>query len=81
MMTEAERRKARLIEQKTRIEFDDSAPDRLGRRHFTLVWEEPKGVFRPEPSKTDGKPVGYRRAQCFFAKPEEYGFDHGGELL
>lgn len=58
------------------IEFNDQhPPDKLGRRSFTLRWTEPDGVYRPEPSKVDGKPVGYRRAQCFFAKPEHYGFD------
>ncbi len=54
-----------------RIIFDDLMPDALGRRHFTLEWEEPDGVFRPELSK-DGKPVGYRRGQCFFANPAPY---------
>lgn len=49
-----------------------SEPDRLGRASFTMFWLEPDGVFRPETSKHDGKPVGYRRGQCFKANPNEY---------
>lgn len=45
--------------------------DKLGRCSFSLEWEEPKGVFRPE-IHFDGKPVGYRRGQHFFAVPEDY---------
>lgn len=52
-----------------RVFFKDSGPDRLGRRSFVLLWEEPDGVYRPEPSTLDGKPVGYRRAQVFFTVP------------
>lgn len=60
---------------KFELEFnDDKKPDVLGRRSFTLYWTEPDGVFRPELSD-DGAPVGYRRVQCFFAKPEHYGFN------
>lgn len=44
-------------------------PDAYKRRTFFLHWEEPDGVFRPEPSKLDGEPVGYRRAQIFFTDP------------
>lgn len=46
--------------------------DGLGRAPFTIYWKDPDGVYRPEPSKHDGKPVGYRRAQCFKAVPEDY---------
>ena len=46
--------------------------DGLGRAAFTLFWSDPEGVFRTEPSKEDGKPVGFRRGQCFCAVPEEY---------
>lgn len=54
------------------IAFHDSGPDSLGRRAFTLTWHDLAGFFRPEPHPSDGKPVGYRRAQCFFARPDEY---------
>lgn len=46
--------------------------DGLGRASFTIFWSDPNGVFRNEASQTDGKPVGYRRAQCFRAVPEPY---------
>ncbi len=49
-----------------------SQPDRLSRRSFTKRWTEPDGVFRPEPSNYDDQPVGYRRAQGFFANAEEH---------
>lgn len=52
-----------------RVEYHDQGPDRLGRRFYTLYWTEPNGVFRPEPSNEDGKPVGYRRGQVFRTKP------------
>ena len=55
-----------------RISFDDNGPDKLGRRHFTLTWTDPGGVFRPELSKQDGQPIGYRRGQCFFCDPTPY---------
>lgn len=55
-----------------RVIFHDTGPDDYGRRRFSLLWDDPDGVFRPEPSKQDGKPVGYRRGQCFRAKPEEH---------
>jgi len=54
-----------------RVFYKDAGPDRFGRRSFFLHWEEPDGVFRPEPSILDGKPVGYRRAQVFFTVPAE----------
>lgn len=53
------------------VTFHDGGPDRLGRRHFTLTWEDAGGVFRPE-IHFDGKPVGYRRGQCFFAVPAQF---------
>lgn len=46
--------------------------DSKGRAPFTLYWLDVGGVFRPEPSKVDGEPVGYRRSQCFRAVPENY---------
>lgn len=57
---------------KFRLTYDDKGPDKEGKRSFTLEWEDPDGVFRPEPSKKDGKPVGYRRGQCFRTVPEEF---------
>lgn len=54
-----------------RIIYDERPADALGRRGFTLLWTEREGVFRPEPSKEDGQPVGYRRGQCFFTDPEK----------
>lgn len=50
--------------------YSDTGPDALGRRRFTLLWEDPRGVFRPE-IHFDGQPVGYRRGQCFHAVPAE----------
>jgi len=64
-----------------RIEFGDSGPDSLGRRRFTLLWEDAGNEWIKEPSKQDGKPVGHRRAQCFFAAPEKQGFTVHGERL
>ncbi len=55
----------------TAVTFHDAGPGSLGRRHFTLTWEDTGGVFRPELSR-DGRPVGYRRGQCFFAVPESF---------
>lgn len=54
------------------ITFHDNGPDSHGRRFFTLTWTEPNGFFRPELSKEDGKPVGYRRGQCFNCPPERF---------
>lgn len=48
----------------------EGPPDSHGRRPFTLLWREPHGVFRPEKSR-DGKPVGYRRGQCYRAVPAD----------
>lgn len=42
-----------------------STVDEQGRSSFTAFWFDSDGMFRPEPSKRDGEPVGYRRAQCF----------------
>jgi len=53
------------------VEFH-SKPDSLGRQAFTLKWVQDDGVFRPELSKEDGKPIGRRRAQVFFAVPEDH---------
>lgn len=50
--------------------FDGPADDD-GRRPFTMTWEEPDGVYRPEIDR-DGEPVGYRRGQCFRAVPDDY---------
>lgn len=51
-----------------RILFEDDGPDRLGRRTYFLLWNEPDGVFRHELGK-DGAPVGYRRGQIFKRDP------------
>lgn len=50
----------------------ESPPDKLGRQSFTVLWTDAEGVFRPEPSKEDGLPVGLRRGQCFRAELEPY---------
>lgn len=50
----------------------DGKPDERGRASFTLYWLEPHGVFRRESSSHDGKPVGYRRAQCYRAVPADH---------
>lgn len=52
-----------------RLHFDDKQPDDLGRRSFTVYMTDTDGEWRPEISKHDGCPVGYRRAQCFHAVP------------
>lgn len=49
----------------------DGPVDSFGRRRFTMEWEEPDGVYRPE-IHFDGVPVGYRRGQCFCALPASY---------
>lgn len=46
--------------------------DIAGRAPFTMFWLDLGGPWRPEPSSSDGDPVGHRRAQCFRAVPEEY---------
>ena len=43
-----------------RVEYDDSTPDGLGRRHFTVLWDQPWGD------------VHVRRAQCYHAVPTEH---------
>lgn len=43
------------------ISFRDDAPDRRGRRHFTLEWVGTDAI-------RDGKV----RGQCFFARPEDH---------
>lgn len=45
--------------------------DDAGRAPFTMFWLDVDGPWRPEPHH-DGAPVGYRRAQCFHAVPEDY---------
>jgi len=62
----------------TFVVFDDREPDGLGRRAFTLFWLS-DGIFRPELHK-DGKPVGYRRAQCFCTQPDRFLKD-GAEVV
>jgi hypothetical protein len=54
------------------IAFHDEGPDSFGRRRFTLFWDDPGGVFRPEPHPDDGEPVGHRRAQCFRTDPSRF---------
>lgn len=46
--------------------------DSAGRAPFSMFWLDVDGLRRPEPSSTDGEPIGYRRAQCFRAVPEDY---------
>lgn len=48
-------------------------PDHLGRVAWTLEWLETDGEYRPEPHPMDGcgAPVGYRRAQCYWSRPDE----------
>jgi len=48
-----------------------SGPDKLGRRRFTLEWNETEGCFRHELGR-DGQPVGYRRGQMFFTEPRRH---------
>lgn len=61
-----------MAQENLAIEYHDAGPDSLGRRHFTLTWSDPDGIYRTELS--NGQPVGYRRGQCFFAVPAHYGF-------
>lgn len=42
------------------INYEDDQPDSFDRRRFTLTWSD---ADRP-----------YRRAQCFYADPAQYGF-------
>ncbi len=60
-----------MTRQNVRITFLDAGPDSQGRRRYMLDWEDPDGIYRPEPDLKDGQPVGYRRAQCFFAVPPQ----------
>lgn len=60
-----------------RRRYHDTGPDKEGRRFFTLTWSEDQGVFRPESSKEDGKPVGYRRGQVFRTNPANQTKDLG----
>ena len=53
-----------------RVVYHDKGTDTMGRREFTLYWEDLGGPFRQE-EHPDGKVVGYRRAQVFHARPEE----------
>jgi hypothetical protein len=50
-----------------RVEHLDGGPDERGRRRYYLYWNDVGGVNRPEPSKEDGRPVGYRRGQIFYS--------------
>ena len=43
-----------------RVEYDDSTPDGLGRRRFTVWWDQP------------WSDVHVRRAQCYHAVPTEH---------
>ncbi len=52
--------------------LDDAPPDSLGRSRFELCWEDKGACWRTEPSKLDGRPVGYRRAQLFFSAISEH---------
>ena len=53
-----------------KIIFDDKVPDGFGRRRFTLEWEHDGPAGTPLPN---GR---FRRAQCFHARPQCYGFDN-----
>lgn len=55
-----------------KLYYLDDGPDERGRRRFELVWEDPLGAYRKEPSVLDGQPVGYRRAQVFHDVPAEH---------
>lgn len=46
--------------------------DERGHAPFTAYWIDVAGPWRTELIYEDGNPVGYRRAQCFNAMPEEY---------
>ena len=46
-------------------------PDKYGRLHWWATWTNEDGPFIREPSKIDGKPVGYRRGQYFFISEED----------
>lgn len=49
----------------------EGSVDGHGRQPFTMTWTDPEGVYRPELGR-DGKPVGYRRGQCFRANVEAF---------
>ena len=55
---------------KPAITYLDAGPDSQGRRFFVVDWEDPGGIFRPEPHPADGEPVGYRRGQVFHTDPQ-----------
>jgi hypothetical protein len=52
------------------ITFTDDKIDTLGRRTFTMEWNNPNGVYLRD--LKDGKEIGYNRGQYFFADPKKY---------
>lgn len=50
-----------------RVQFHDHGPDEQGRRRFTLLWENPRGVENPGPQE-----IPRNCAQCFRADPKSY---------
>jgi len=60
------------------ITYHDDGPDDLGRRRFTVDWDDSGGIFRPE-IHFDGEPVGHRRAQVFFCDPSRLEGGDDGE--
>lgn len=54
--------------------FHDAEPDSLGRRFFTVTWEDPS-TWRSELAP-DGAPVGHRRGQVFRTDPKAFALGH-----
>jgi len=50
-------------------------PDKKGKRRFCLTWVNEGGIYLPELSKVDNKPIGFRYGQYFYTNPKEH-FNH-----
>lgn len=66
----------RVLKPGTRIKFDDDGPDALGRRRFTLLWDDPRdcGCLGRYPGHEHFGREAHEileRGQCFFAVPPE----------
>jgi len=53
----------------------ETPPDKEGKRRFCLTWINEGGIYLPELSKVDNKPIGFRYGQYFYTNPEKH-FKH-----
>ena len=52
-----------------RIEYHDAGPDYLGRREFTLTWDDTEAFAPDAPRNPDGSVT---RAQVYFCNPRKF---------